>query len=919
MPVPSNTQDLINIIREKLFNNTSGLIEEPDVREVLENIVKVLDAKFSMFSPNLTEEQFAQWNLILDYMAKETKGVLTTSSPAPTGNAAIGKYLLSGAGTYANLGGLVAAADKLNYAYFDGENWSLISSQAFINYNVDPEKIVPTEAQYTNDTIAADLAKRVDLQTKTNVNLQKISSGTVDNVLIFQDTSGQKYKRVYEGLPLLRWWGTTDVAESSNATKLVSALNSVAELKIDFDIDLNGQTVILPANKRIHFEKGIIKNGTIQGNNTRFTGDIKFSGCSFTGTFDLREVKTEYFKETTDDLVFEKGLQFAGLNTNKTLTVSRRNYTIANPINLRNCSLIGEDLNINANLVSISYSGNVAAITINAISTYALEGFRIENLILKYTGLNTNRVPAILNNSQLTKGNYIRNIVASNFTSYVFTQNKNNYIQEAHFENIRGVFCGGLIGYNSTPTTQFPWNIVSIVNSSIDGGLNAYMVEPICIDMLGASTVNLKGIVLQGSKGAMVADTVDGSSKTVYGFTAFRAGWLGISINHKIELDGLWLEFTNSETSKKAISISGKGGSFNFKKINGCDNLLIENSVLAADINLENDWVKDYNAFIDNRSQYAGININLKLFSDVTNGQLFTEKGDLYKMTKDDVLTVTRKSYFANQIDMPFADLKNLSISKYYGATNGAVYAGNTQLLTGSLAKEGSIFFTRYLMNSNGNKRVSFNVPIVSNYTPRVIIVVKMRISLPDADTTSNNQVVQVNNANALNYTSRPAHQLGGVKSWTLNQTTRTTGWITIAYMVNNHNDERVFGISKSQIDDVVVDVSHVYICKGNQSFIDRDFIETNHSFLEVADAALSNITSYVSATEVLVKNKNTFKVLKNGVLKGIGEIFPQAFTTATRPTASSVGAGAMIFDTTLNKPIWSDGTNWKDASGTTV
>jgi hypothetical protein len=127
MPVPSNPQDLINIIREKLFNNTSGLIEEPDLREVLENIVKVLDAKFSMFSPNLTEEQFAQWNLILDYMAKETKGVLTTSSSAPTEK---GKYLLASSGTYTNLGGLVTTADKLNYAYFDGTAWSLIAVDA---------------------------------------------------------------------------------------------------------------------------------------------------------------------------------------------------------------------------------------------------------------------------------------------------------------------------------------------------------------------------------------------------------------------------------------------------------------------------------------------------------------------------------------------------------------------------------------------------------------------------------------------------------------------------------------------------------------------------------------------------------------------------------------------------------------------
>jgi hypothetical protein len=40
---------------------------------------------------------------------------------------------------------------------------------------------------------------------------------------------------------------------------------------------------------------------------------------------------------------------------------------------------------------------------------------------------------------------------------------------------------------------------------------------------------------------------------------------------------------------------------------------------------------------------------------------------------------------------------------------------------------------------------------------------------------------------------------------------------------------------------------------------------------------------------------------------------------TASRPSASTVGAGAQFYDTTLNKPIWSDGTNWKDAAGTTV
>jgi hypothetical protein len=40
---------------------------------------------------------------------------------------------------------------------------------------------------------------------------------------------------------------------------------------------------------------------------------------------------------------------------------------------------------------------------------------------------------------------------------------------------------------------------------------------------------------------------------------------------------------------------------------------------------------------------------------------------------------------------------------------------------------------------------------------------------------------------------------------------------------------------------------------------------------------------------------------------------------TGARPSASAVGQGAQWFDTTLGKPIWSDGTNWRDAAGTVV
>lgn len=52
---------------------------------------------------------------------------------------------------------------------------------------------------------------------------------------------------------------------------------------------------------------------------------------------------------------------------------------------------------------------------------------------------------------------------------------------------------------------------------------------------------------------------------------------------------------------------------------------------------------------------------------------------------------------------------------------------------------------------------------------------------------------------------------------------------------------------------------------------------------------------------------------INNGVIK------PLTTTTANRPTAASATQGGMVYDTTLSKPIWSTGSAWRDAAGTTV
>lgn len=49
------------------------------------------------------------------------------------------------------------------------------------------------------------------------------------------------------------------------------------------------------------------------------------------------------------------------------------------------------------------------------------------------------------------------------------------------------------------------------------------------------------------------------------------------------------------------------------------------------------------------------------------------------------------------------------------------------------------------------------------------------------------------------------------------------------------------------------------------------------------------------------------------------GAIKVGAAGTGSRPSAAAVGAGGMFYDTTLGKPIWSNGTAWRDATGTAV
>ena len=78
--------------------------------------------------------------------------------------------------------------------------------------------------------------------------------------------------------------------------------------------------------------------------------------------------------------------------------------------------------------------------------------------------------------------------------------------------------------------------------------------------------------------------------------------------------------------------------------------------------------------------------------------------------------------------------------------------------------------------------------------------------------------------------------------------------------------------------------------------------LEINLPILDIAEQAFTT---------------NTYKSYIGSAIGNIELACLTSGTTATRPTDKSIGFP--YFDTTLGKPIWFDGTVWKDSTGATV
>lgn len=146
-----------------------------------------------------------------------------------------------------------------------------------------------------------------------------------------------------------------NVTASKNILTQAMISNANTRYVIQYDYDLNGQTITIPEGCVLDFQGGILRNGILIGQHTKMTGEISIINCTGDGIYDVDRINVKQFGAkgdgTDDTTAFNNALSFIKAknsyinNTSAVTTLYIPNglYKINNVI-VTNCSIVGESV-----------------------------------------------------------------------------------------------------------------------------------------------------------------------------------------------------------------------------------------------------------------------------------------------------------------------------------------------------------------------------------------------------------------------------------------------------------------------------------------------------------------------------------------------------------------------------------------------
>jgi len=166
-----------------------------------------------------------------------------------------------------------------------------------------------------------------------------------------------------------------DMVEGVNVLTAAMIGTANTEYFIQYDYDLDGATVTLPANASLVFMGGSIKNGTLIGNNTRIQakkGVMIFDNITIQGTWDVAEAYSSWFK------MHKKGYKIKSVTENGTTLYkgSDSNYYA-----LADLTDVNGTYYVTSTLVGGEVVEGSISVTATAYATFKIEGYNADSSI----------------------------------------------------------------------------------------------------------------------------------------------------------------------------------------------------------------------------------------------------------------------------------------------------------------------------------------------------------------------------------------------------------------------------------------------------------------------------------------------------------------------------------------------------------
>lgn len=723
------------------------------------------------------------------------------------------------------------------------------TSMSFNNY----ENISNWKKISGNNTIVGDIHI---------VNLPDDEDITVNDVNLLKFADKQFNVPSFSGLG--RIYARKNIQDGKNILSVTSFQDANTIYHIQYDYDLQGQTIALPANIVLNFEGGSFSNGSIIFNNTKIITNINgiFNNIQVSGTIQNNNIFISWWESV------EYGLLLNNLITSNDYITIDKDIKIDTQINIaKKCTLTSHLKNTINLTVNNDYVAGINIIASNVI---------IDNIHLLLNDLDV-------------KGIYAYGSVET----YINNVNINN-VDISHFGSRSGIHLEYV--ENSKVTKCKVFDSVAYNGSVSLGGIYVSHSKLINIDLCNIYNIHPKGINIYKSENCIITNSFVSDTQSVYAVGIYTQDSYNVVYDNCIV----------SRAKGGGCKLSSK--SHNVKVVN-CSFLDISTGYAIA-MQGASDSIFD-NCYVE-----TSTTILIDAHPDPNGSEAYNNsvRGCIFKCTASqpylfDVRQGASKTggglYMNSLVRIEKNTIINDGYSIIFNASCPQLYI-NDNIINNPVNIVRSYYMDNFEFNNN-----------VVNYLAASggIYIILLTGSQTRKDISVKNNTI---NATSIDSSSQ-AFYFSGISSVLDVSKNKIFGKFKGAFSLSAENlifaDNDIHGIVGSY---------PVIITNTTTSRITGNTIKNCDASFNSIDATsvsgvFSNNKSEDSGRLVVVFSSPLKSVIANNN-DNINFInYPTKGTTVNRPTLSVSYNGFQYYDITLNKPIWWNGSSWVDSTGTTV